>query len=1625
MATGSILVTSPVGSEYEYSIDGVSFQTAGLFENLTSDNYTVTVRNSEGCISSALAVIDISPAFMEKPVVSIIQPNCNEPTGTIRVDSDKTDLMFSLNGSAFATYPAQGYTDLIPGMYLLNVRNSDGCTSTINIEIPKLSGISGTATVSNILCFGENTGTISLQITPFNNPSFLWSNGETGNSITNLKAGPHSVTVIDDNGCKWDTTIFITQPDDQVLVTELIKHVGIYGGSNGSIQLNVHGGTPAYRFEWINETGNVVSSNKDLLNVSAGSYTVIVTDANNCISEYIYNVLQPDANLTLWCPDPITICPNGILPLEFSTYAEFVARGGKAETNCPQGIDENSFRLIDTKNEGPVCDRTISRIYQISDNCGNVTTCTHIIRLEDKFAPMALSPAPVLIECYSDFNRYPVIRNTQQYLEQFPGYWPSDNCTAPQDLIIKSYGQSALEGTKCDGLIRRWYTFTDACGNESGIIEVQYRFRDNTPPIVSAERIRNLKVEVGCTVPKPYANLQAFNEAAGSTVYDCNNVKFAWAGDKVIKDACPMIVERTYTFTDDCGNVRPFVQTITVVDEIPPVFAAISPFDGECSDPDLLSNIQTWLNGVSATDVCYPDVVVTNNFSSLELPKDGCGSVTVTFTATDICGNTSTAFGTINLNDSTIPIFNPIANLILPIDSDTRDNEISEWLNSVVTIDNCTEEVTVQNNFAEQTLPTTGCGTIIITFTSIDNCGNLSTTTANITFTNSQKPEFIAIEPFVAECSDENLFANIEVWLNNIKSTDPAAIITHDFVYEKLPKSGCGTIPVRFLATDECGNTTTIESTITITDSEAPIFDHIIPFEAECSSLTLLSDINSWLRSVSATDNCGKVIITNNFDINNLPATGCETIVITFVAEDECGNRITIESTITIIDSELPVFAEIIPFESPCNNPSLISDIQSWLKGISVSDNCGIPTVMNDFDILQLESAGACGIIPVTFTATDNCGNISTLVSTIMITDTEAPILICPPNMKVECLTDAPAPLTINDFIARNMVSDNCALDANSFAMTEQLNRTDQQIVITRTYSIADMCGNESSCTQTIELSDFIPPVVECRDITVFLDENGRYEVLRDDVLVSASDNCTPYDKLEIIADPPVLTCDDIGKTILVKITVIDEAGNKSECESKITVLDKEAPVALCQDITVVLDDRGMATISVTDIDNGSFDNCSIESMWISKTTFNCNDTGENIVRLTVRDTSGNTDWCEAIVTVVDNNAPTAICQDIDLQLGPSGKILLTPPMIDNGSYDECGIKEMRLSRTLFTCEDVGENIVTLYVYDPFGNVDSCTAIVTVWGNLPPIARDDNVKALANQNTMILVLLNDNDPDGQLNPASLWITRPPENGSVTVSPSGVVTYKPFENFMGTDSFTYRICDDGNYCGELCDTALVTITVVAENMAPIAVDDYFEGGCLAISGNILRNDYDPDGDNIILNKELLLKPHNGELEMFSDGSFLYISDKGFVGIDSLRYQICDDGFPVKCDTATVYFDIFLDENCDGIADDEGQDFFIPEGFSPNADGVHDFFQIVGIEEFPDAKMMIFNRWGNKIFEKEKYGNLNFWGSHEEAWWWGISESRWNVGSGRVPVGNYLYILELGNGTTFKGTVMVSY
>ena len=181
---------------------------------------------------------------------------------------------------------------------------------------------------------------------------------------------------------------------------------------------------------------------------------------------------------------------------------------------------------------------------------------------------------------------------------------------------------------------------------------------------------------------------------------------------------------------------------------------------------------------------------------------------------------------------------------------------------------------------------------------------------------------------------------------------------------------------------------------------------------------------------------------------------------------------------------------------------------------------------------------------------------------------------------------------------------------------------------------------------------------------------------------------------------PNAFTSADLGVNT-VTLTVTDVNGNTSTCTADVTVTDLTPPTAVCQDITVNLDASGNITITGADIDGGSSDNGVIVSLVATPNSFTCAEVGANNVTLTVTDDGGLTDQCIAVVTVVDNTAPTMVCQDITVQLDATGNVSIVPADVDNGSSDNCAVA-LSLDISAFTCADIGANTVTLNRYRSF-----------------------------------------------------------------------------------------------------------------------------------------------------------------------------------------------------------------------------------------------------------------------------------------------------------------------------------
>ncbi|AHM60526.1 autotransporter-associated beta strand repeat-containing protein [Flammeovirgaceae bacterium 311] len=248
----------------------------------------------------------------------------------------------------------------------------------------------------------------------------------------------------------------------------------------------------------------------------------------------------------------------------------------------------------------------------------------------------------------------------------------------------------------------------------------------------------------------------------------------------------------------------------------------------------------------------------------------------------------------------------------------------------------------------------------------------------------------------------------------------------------------------------------------------------------------------------------------------------------------------------------------------------------------------------------------------------------------------------------------------------------------------------------------------------TFSYNDNVQPTVVTQNITVQLDANGAATITASQINNGSTDNCTAAESLQLSLDKKSFSCSNVGTPVTVNLTVTDANGNSNSNTATVTVEDNVAPVAVAKAITVQLDAAGNASITASDIDNGSSDACDIQSLAINKSSFTCAEVGANTVTLTVTDNNGNVSTAEATVTVEDNVAPVAKCQNIEVYLSHLGTVSINPIDVDGGSTDACGIKSRAISLSKFTASNVGANTVVLTITDNNSNTASCQATVTV-----------------------------------------------------------------------------------------------------------------------------------------------------------------------------------------------------------------------------------------------------------------------------------------------------------------------
>jgi gliding motility-associated-like protein len=304
-SNGSI-VSTPSGGTPAYTYAWTpSGQITATATGLSAGTYTITVTDANGCIATASAVIT-QPTPVVATIGAITNVSCNGGANgsTSASGSGGTPPYFYSWTSGSTTSNATG---LSAGTYTVTVTDINGCTGTASATITQPTPITATTSSVAASC-GVGNGTAT--VTPAGGTgtyTYLWNpTGQTTSTATGLTAGTYSVTITDANGCTLTTSVVVTTASTLTATITGSANVLCNGGTTGGATVTAAGGTPAYTYAWT-PGGN---SNSAATGLSAGTYTITVTDANGCTATASVIITQPPL-LTVTTAAPTNVLCNG------------------------------------------------------------------------------------------------------------------------------------------------------------------------------------------------------------------------------------------------------------------------------------------------------------------------------------------------------------------------------------------------------------------------------------------------------------------------------------------------------------------------------------------------------------------------------------------------------------------------------------------------------------------------------------------------------------------------------------------------------------------------------------------------------------------------------------------------------------------------------------------------------------------------------------------------------------------------------------------------------------------------------------------------------------------------------------------------------------------------------------------------------------------------------------------------------------------------------------------------------------------------------------------------------------------------------------------------------------------
>ena len=898
---------------------------------------------------------------------------------------------------------------------------------------------------------------------------------------------------------------------------------------------------------------------------------------------------------------PMMTCPpNGAASCDvsevdvFASYADFTAAGGSATDNCGT-IDEMSFAFVSASSNNMDCPETVTRIYSVADDSGNIATCEHAIIISENEAPTFTTPLDTIVDCGANIDTM----NVGAPIDVM------DNCGSGEVTLSFTYGPEVPGECPVLYTITRSWTATDLCGNTSAPQDQIITVQDTIQPIAVCKMDTIYLDEFGD------ATLNA-EDLDGGSIDGCGsgNLTFTSDFDFASCNDATLMQDIVLTVTDACGNSDTCMTSVLVLDTLPAMLTCPPNMMVVCPS-DVPEAFMTFAAFESAggdfDDNCQNDD--PSSFMMTNEVEDGTTcpyNILRTYVAEDNNGNSDSCVHIITVTDITLPVINCPADMMIVGGMNTCDTLLTIPL---ATATDACGIASISNDFNGGGADASGTypgGVTVVTFTAIDECGNMST--CQMTITVEANPALACPEDLTVQCdlTEEPIFTSFAQFVDAGGSAN----------------LGCGADTTGFahmgdilISTNSCtqvyertyglpgmmGDMFECSYLITVTDDEAPMITCpvAININAALDQCTANVDLN-----ILVTDNCGSVTLTNDFTTETSGDFPVGTTTVTFTATDDCDNVATCMLDITVVDAQAPYITCPDGAVAMCD-PSMVPVYNTYTAFLNadassdIDDNCAIDTTTFAYEGEMELTIFGMTIINRTYSIEDSVGNASSCVQTIIVMDSTNPFVTCPDDVTV----DADAGLCtamVTGLIATT--GDNCLVDTIYNSRTgdgpdaSDVYPVGETLV---TFTVEDEEGNSSQCSFTVTVVDNILPVLTCpADLALAecgVDDNDAYTSflafqnaggMAEDICGIDTSTFTLVSDVEISGTDPCLVTHE--RTYSIE----DNNGNVGTCTQMYSTEDTTPPTLTCPEIISLSTNPGVC-FATTILEISATDFCS------------------------------------------------------------------------------------------------------------------------------------------------------------------------------------------------------------------------------------------------------------------------------------------------------------------------------------------------------------------------------------------------------------------------------------------------